>query len=176
MDTFQEKLNKIVERLKSETASLRTGRATPALIEEVSVDCYGTPMPLKSVAAISSPEARQLVIQPWDQSTIPAIEKALQDSSVGLSPVTDQHVIRINIPALTEERRKELTKLLGRYVEEARIKVRQERDAAQKKLEAEATSEDEEFRGKKDIQKQVDDINKRIEDMEDAKEKEIMTV
>jgi len=159
---------------------LRTGRATPALVEDLEVDYYGAKTPLKAMAAISSPEPKQLVIQPWDKNAVQPIEKAIQSSSLGLNPVTDRDVIRLSIPSLTEERRKELTKLLGKHLEEARIQVRREREDALKEIErrekAKEISEDEKFRQKSEVQKQVDEINKKIEGMGSAKEKEIMTV
>ena len=159
---------------------MRTGRATPALVEDLEVDYYGAKTPLKAMAAISSPEPKQLVIQPWDKNAVQPIEKAIQSSSLGLNPVTDRDVIRLSIPSLTEERRKELTKLLGKHLEEARIQVRREREDALKEIErrekAKEISEDEKFRQKSEVQKQVDEINKKIEGMGSAKEKEIMTV
>lgn len=180
MQNFKQNLEKIIERLKSEVASLRTGRATPALVEDLEVDYYGSKTPLKAIASISSPEPRSLVIQPWDKNAIQPIEKAIQASSLGLNPVTDRDAIRLNIPPLTEERRKELTKLLGKHLEDARIHVRREREEILKEVDrkekAKEISEDEKFRQKSEVQKQVDEINKKIEELGTAKEKEIMTV
>ncbi|MEK7082659.1 MAG: ribosome-recycling factor, partial [Patescibacteria group bacterium] len=113
MEDLKQKGNKTIEHLKSELASLRTGRATPALIEDLEVDYYGSKTPLKAMAAISNPEPRTLVIQPWDKSAMPLIEKAIQSSPLGINPIADRDVIRLSIPPLTEERRKELVKLLG---------------------------------------------------------------
>ena len=158
---------------------LRTGRATPALVEDLEVDYYGAKTPLKAVASISSPEPRQLVIQPWDKNAIQPIEKAIQSSSLGLNPVTDRDTIRLSIPSLTEERRKELLKVLGRHLEDARIAVRREREEALKEIDraekAKEISEDEKFRKKQEAQKVVDDFNKKIDEIGSAKEKEIMT-
>lgn len=180
MQDFKQKLEKIVERLKSEIASLRTGRATPTLVEDLEVDYYGSRTPLKAIASISSPEPRSLVIQPWDKNAIQPIEKAIQGSTLGLNPVTDRDSIRLSIPPLTEERRKELTKLLGKHLEDARIHVRREREEALKEIDrkekAKEISEDEKFRQKSEAQKQVDEVNKKIENMGVTKEKEIMTV
>lgn len=180
MQEFKQKLEKILERLKQEVAGLRTGRATPALVEDLEVDYYGSKTPLKAMASISSPEPRSLVIQPWDKNAIQPIEKAIQSSSLGLNPVTDRDAVRLNIPPLTEERRKELTKLLGRYLEEARIHVRKEREDALRAIDhrekAKEISEDQKFRERNEVQKVVDEINKKIEEMGMAKEKEIMTV
>lgn len=180
MRDFKQKLERIIERLRSEIASLRTGRATPALVEDLEVDYYGSKTPLKAMASISSPEPRSLVIQPWDKNAIQPIEKAIQGSSLGLNPVTDRDAIRLNIPPLTEERRRELTKLLGRHLEDARIHVRREREEVLKEIDrkekAKEISEDERFRQKNEVQKIVDEINKKMEEMGAAKEKEIMTV
>lgn len=180
MQDFKHKLEKIVDRLKGEVASLRTGRATPALVEDLEVDYYGSKTPLKTIAAISSPEPRSLVIQPWEKNAVQPIEKAIQGSSLGLNPVTDRDVIRLSIPPLTEERRKELTKLLGRHLEDARIHVRREREEVLKEIDrkekAKEIGEDEKFRQKNEVQKQVGEINKKIEDVGLVKEKEIMNV
>ncbi len=177
---FKQKLEKTVGHLKVEIASLRTGRATPALVEDLEVDYYGSKTSLKAIASISSPEPRSLVIQPWDKNAIQPIEKAIQSSSLGLNPVTDHDVIRLSIPPLTEERRKELTKLLGRHLEDARIHVRREREGMLKEVDrkekAKEISEDEEFRQKSEVQKIVDEINKKIEEIGLMKEKEIMKV
>lgn len=180
MEKFKLALNKIVDHLKTEISSLRTGRATPALVEGLEVDYYGSKTTLKAIASISSPEARQLVIQPWDKGAIQAIEKAIQSSSLGLNPVTDREAIRLSIPSLTEERRRELLKILGRNLEDARIQVRKEREEALREIDrkekAKEISENEKFRQKNELQKIVDGINKRIEEVGSLKEKEIMTV
>lgn len=180
MEDFKQKGNKIIEHLKSELVSLRTGRATPALIEDLEVDYYGAKTPLKAMAVISNSEPRTLVIQPWDKSAVQLIEKAIQTSPLGINPVADRDIIRLSIPALTEERRRELVKLLGRYVEDARISVRKEREDALRVIDTQFKSkeigEDVRFRQRSEIQKQVDEINKKIEEMATAKEKEIMAV
>ena len=180
MIDFKQKLDKIVEYLRGEISSLRTGRATPALVEDLEMDYYGAKTPLKAIAAISSPEPRTLEIKPWDKNAIQPIEKAIQGSSLGLNPVTDRDTIRLSIPSLTEERRKELTKLLGKYLEDARIKIRQERESVLREIDrkekAGELSEDERFRQKNEAQKIVDETNKKIEDAGASKEKEIMTV
>jgi ribosome recycling factor len=180
MEGLKQKLEKILGDLKVEVSGLRTGRATPALVEDLEVEYYGSKTPLKAVAAISSPEPRSLVIQPWDKNVVQAIEQAIQASSLGINPVTDREVIRLSIPPLTEERRKELVKTLKKYLEEARIRVRQEREMVVKdfdrKEKAKEISEDEKFRGKSDAQKIVDEMNKKIEELGVAKEKEVMTV
>lgn len=180
IQNFRKGLEKIVERLKGEVAGLRTGRATPALVEDLEVDYYGSKTPLKAIASISSPEPRALVISPWDKNAIQPIEHAIQSSSLGLNPITDRDAIRLSIPPLTEERRKELTKLLGRHLEDARIHVRKEREDALRGIDArekaKEISEDEKFRERGEAQKVVDEINKKIEDVGAIKEKEIVTV
>ena len=180
MSEFRLKLEKIIEHLKTEIASLRTGRASPALVEDLEVDYYGVKTPLKAVAAISSPDPRQIMISPWDKNAVQPIERAIQSSSLGLNPITDKDFIRLAIPPLTEERRRELAKILGKHLEEARIQVRREREEMLKgidaKEKAKQISEDEKFRQSKEAQKVVDEINKKIEEMGKAKEKEIMTV
>lgn len=169
-----------MERLKGEISGLRTSRATPALVEDLEIDYYGNKTPLKALASISSPEPRSLVISPWDKNAIQPIEKAIQSSTLGLNPVTDREAIRLSVPALTEERRKEMAKLLGKHLEEARIHVRREREEILKEVDrkekTKEISEDQKFRQKNEVQKAVDEINKKIENMGSAKEKEIMTV
>lgn len=177
---FKEKLEKVIEHLKREVSSLRTGRATPALVENLEIDYYGSKTPLKVLAAISNPEPRLLVIQPWDKNAMQPIEKAIQSSSLGLNPITDRDMIRLSIPPLTEERRRELVKMLSRYLEDARIKIRREREETLKEVDrmekAKEISEDERFRHKNDIQKTVDETNKKVEEVGAAKEREIITV
>lgn len=159
---------------------MRTGRATPALVENLEVEHYGVKAPLRGIAAISATGPREIVIQPWDKSALPAIEKAIAGSTLGLAPIADRDAIRLSIPPLTQERRTEMVKMLGKYGEEARIHVRRERDEALKESEraykAKEISEDERFRRKNEIQKIVDEANKKIEDTAAAKEKEILTV
>ena len=177
---FSSKLEKIITELKGEVVLLRTGRASSALIEDLEVDYFGTKTPLKAVAVISSPSPRELTIQPWDKNAIQPIERAIQSSSLGLNPVTDREMIRLTIPALTEDRRRELTKLLGRMLEDARIKVRKDREDALREVDrrekSKEISEDEKFRHKNEIQKYVNETNKKIEEIGMVKEKEIMTV
>ncbi len=130
----EEKMQKTVGGLKKELAAIRTGRATPNLIEYIKVEYAGVPTPLNQVAGISAPEASLLIIQPWDKSSIRSIEKAIQTSDLGLNPVSDGNVIRINIPPLSEERRQELIKVVRRRVEERRIAIRNLRREAMDEL------------------------------------------
>ena len=167
-------------RLRAEAATIRTGRATPALVENVEVEYYGIKTALKALAAISAPEARQLIIQPWDRAALQAIEKAIINSSLGAAPIVDRDLIRLSIPSLTEERRAEFIKLLGKYAEEARIQVRRARDEALKEIErrykAKEMGEDVRFREKAEAQKIVDETNQEIAAIEAAKEKELRGV
>lgn len=172
---------KAIEHFKFEASKLRTGRANPSMVEDLLVDYYGTKTPLKQIASINTPEPRQITIQPWDRGAIGPIESAIRNSSeLGLNPVNDGILIRINIPTLTEERRKDMVKILNQKTEESRILVRGAREEALKEIEkAEKEGqigEDDKFKGKEKLQEVVDEYNKKIEDLRVEKEKEIMTV
>jgi len=179
MKDLEKKLDEIISALKGDTSGLRTGRASPALVEDLEVEAYGAKQPLKALAAISSPEARQILIQPWDKAVLPAIEKAIQSSPLGLNPVADKETIRLALPQLTEERKKDLVKLLKEKLEQARIRIRQSRDQAMKEIEAEAKaktiSEDEKFRKKQEVEKKIGEGNKEIDVLGTSKENEIMS-
>ncbi len=172
------KLEKVLVDLKSDIAPFRTGRATPVLVEDLEVEAYGSRQPLKVLAAISVPEARQILIQPWDRSLLPAIEKAIQFSPLGINPIADQDTIRLALPTLTEERKRDLVKILKEKLEASRIQVRRARDEAMKAIDAEerakTISEDEEFRKKQEVEKIVGEANKKIEETGQGKEREIM--
>lgn len=176
----EEKMKKVIESTKHEFASVRTGRANPAILDRVTVDYYGTETPLSQVASISVPEARLLVIQPWDKSMLSKIEKAILKSDLGLTPTNDGQVIRIVIPQLTEERRKELVKIVHKQAEEMRVAVRNiRRDANEglKALEKDGTiSEDEMRRGLDEVQKLTDKYIAEIDALLKRKEEEIMEV
>lgn len=178
MDELGGRLEAIAAELKNETASLRTGRASPALVENLPVEAYGSRQPLKAVAAISAPEPRQLLIQPWDKTLVAAIERAVQSSALGLSPVVDRDAVRIALPQLTAERKRDLIRALGEKLEAARIHIRQARDAAMRGLDARhktgELSEDEKFRAKDEIENAVAEANRGIEDLGGAKEAEIL--
>lgn len=180
IDLLKPKLAETLEYIKRELAGLRTGRATPAMVEDLEVEYYGAKQPLKALAAISVPEPRQIMIAPWDKGAMEPIQKAIQQSNLGMNPIADTNGIRLTLPQLTEERRKELTKLLGQKLEEGKIAVRREREEALKKLDKQEKdkqiSKDDHFRGKAEIQKLVDETNKKIDDVGTQKEKEIMTV
>jgi len=174
----EERMSKAVKVLRDDLATIRTGRASPALVERLRVEHYGTSMPLNQMAAISVPEPRLLVIRPWDPQALPSIEKAILKSDLGLTPANDGKLIRLAIPRLTEERRRELIKVVGRRVEEAKVAVRNcRRDALRdiKELEKEKLiSEDDYYRSKDNIQDLTDRFIEEIDDIRQKKETEIM--
>ena len=176
--SHEENMKKTMEALKREFASLRAGRATPSLLDKVLVDYYGTPTPLNQVATLSVPESSLIVIQPWDVSVIKEIEKALLRSDLGITPSKDGKVIRLAIPALTEERRKEMAKLVKKRAEAKKVVVRQLlRDAneALKKLEKDKKiTEDDFHQGQEKIQKITDDFIKSVDDLTAKKEQELL--
>jgi ribosome recycling factor len=166
--------------LNHELAAIRTGRASPALLDRIKVEYYGNPTPIPQVAAVSTPEARLLVIQPWDKTVLSAIEKAILKSDLGLNPSNDGKLIRLAIPALTEERRKELVKMIRRRVEEARVAARNcRRDSLEelKRLERDKKiSEDEARRGQERLQKHTDALVIELERLGQRKEQEVLEV
>ena len=178
--THEDKMKKALEALRREYSSLRAGRATPALLDKVNVDYYGTPTPVNQVANVSVPEARMITIQPWEKTMLGAIEKAILKSDLGLTPNSDGTIIRLNIPQLTKERRTELAKTIGKKAEDARVAVRNiRRDAndAIKELEKEkVATEDDSKKAQEDMQKVTDKYIKEIDNTMAAKEKEIMEV
>lgn len=176
----QPQMEKALEFFQEELGKLRTGRASAALVENISVDYYGAKSPLKQIASITVPEARTIAITPWDRDSLVNIEKAIRDSQLNLNPMNDGQLIRINIPELNEERRKELVKLLNQNAENARIAVRKVRESVWEEIQENEKSgkisEDDKFSGKDKLQKLVDEYNAKIEEIREKKEKEIMTV
>lgn len=170
----------IIEATKKEFQSVRTGRANANILDRVVVEYYGTPTPLTQVAGVSTPDARMLVVQPWDKSILSLIEKAIQKADLGLNPINDGSVIRLPIPQLTEERRKELVKVVKKEAEEKRIVVRNQRRDANDKVKALEKDgkipEDESKRGLDEIQKLTDKYIQEIDKLLAQKEKEIMEV
>ncbi len=168
----------VTDWLKGEAAGIRTGRANPDMVSDLIVDYMGTPLRIKEVAAISTPEPRSILIQPWDKGALAGIEKAIRDSSLGLAPVVDGTSVRLTIPALTQERRIEYTKLLGQKVEEARIRVRHIREDILKKVQSAVKDgtarEDDARKAKEELQKIVDELNKKFEELSAKKEQELM--
>ena len=176
----EEKMDKAIAAFQRELATLRAGRATPSLLDRIEVDYYGVPTPLSQLAGVSAPESRLLVIQPWDKQALPEIEKAIMKSDLGLTPSNDGNVIRLNIPELTEERRKELVRFVRKKAEEGRVSIRNiRRDANDeiKKLEKDSDiSEDESRRSQDSIQELTDQKIEEVDKILAAKEKEMMEV
>lgn len=168
------------EAVRREFAAVRTGKATPALLDTVRVDAYGSKMPLNQVASVSTPEASLLVVQPFDKTLIAEIEKGIQTADLGLNPANDGNLIRIPIPPLNEERRKEYVRLLHRMAEEGRISIRHARkggnDQVKDMLRDHEVSEDEGHRAIDEIQKLTDTFIKKIDDLMELKEKEVMAI
>lgn len=170
--------DQIVGFYKSDITTIRTGRATPALVEDITVDMYGQKMHIKELASMATPEPRTLVIQPWDKGTLEPISTAIRKSDIGLNPIVDGDIIRLNIPSLTEERRKDFIKMLKAKSEESKVKIRRLREEMWETIQTLAQDgeirEDEKFRGREDLQKIVDEHNKKIEELEKKKELELM--
>ncbi len=177
---FKGRMQKSIEALKGELNRVRTGRASIALLDGIKIDYYGTPTPLNQVATLAVPESRLITIQPWDASIIGDIEKAILKSELGLVPTSDGKIIRISIPQLTEERRKELVKVVKRLGENAKIAIRNIRrdanDFVKKKEKEKEISQDEMKKNQEEIQKMTDDFIAEIDSLVAAKEKEIMEI
>ncbi len=174
------KFEQAVAHFVEAAAAIRSGRAHPALVEGLFVDYYGTRTPLRQIASVSIPEARQILIQPWDQGAVQAIESAIRESDLGLNPGNDGRTIRLTLPQLTEERRREFVKNLNSRAEESRISIRTAREEVWKEIQelekSGAIGEDDKFSGRDDLQKVVDEYNAKIETLRKEKEKDIMTV
>jgi ribosome recycling factor len=169
-------MQKTVDTFVKENGAIRTGRANSSILDLVKVDYYGFPTPLLEISQVSTPEPRVIVIKPYEKEALPMIEKAIQISNIGLTPNNDGNVIRLNVPALTEERRKEFTKLLGKLSEEAKVAIRNIRRTYNDNAKKNAPSEDQRKRDEVEIQKVTDEFIKKIEQLQTAKEKEIMTI
>ena len=180
LEELRERMQKSVDALQDDLLSIRTGRASPALVEKLPVEYYGTATPLNQMASIAAPEPRLLVIRPWDPSSLGDIERAILKSDIGLTPMNDGALIRLSIPRLTEERRRELVKVVSRRVEEARVAVRNlRRDALQdlKEFEKEKMiSEDDFYRGKDKVQELTDEFIEKIDEIGQHKEAEVMEI
>lgn len=178
LSELREKMNKTIAALQKDYRRIRTGRASTALLDGIKVNCYDTQMPLEQVASLAAPESRLITIQPWDQSVIGEIEKSILKSDLGLTPMNDGKIIRISIPPLTEERRKELAKVARKMSEESKIAVRNHRRDANemfKELKNEKEiSEDELYRSQDEVQKLTDEFIKKIDKLNGEKEKEIL--
>ena len=177
---YEDKMKKSVEAVENDFATVRAGRANASVLNRISVDYYGTPTPIQQIASISSPDPRTLAISPWDASAVKAIEKAIQESDLGINPQNDGKVIRLAFPQLTEERRKELVKLIHKYAETGKNAVRTDRRDAmeyfKKAQKASEITEDELKIAEKDLQKLTDDSCKEIDKLLENKKKELMSV
>jgi len=178
LSELRQKMSKAVDAIKKDFLKIRTGRASTALLDGIKVDCYDTQMPIDQVATISAPESRLITIQPWDQTIMGNVEKSILKSELGLTPMNDGKIIRISIPPLTEERRKELAKLARKMAEENKISIRNFRREANdllKELKAEKEiSEDALYRSQDDVQKITDEFIKKVDETTAQKEQEII--
>ncbi len=167
-----------ITHTKNEIASIRTGRANVSMVDDLQVDYMEAKMRVKELASISVPEPRVILIVPWDKQVIPNIEKSIRESSLALNPVSDRDGIRITIPPLTEERRREFIKLLGQKIEEGRIRIRHIREEILKKVQQavkdKSAREDDLFKAKDELQKLIDDLNKKLDDLAKKKEEELL--
>jgi len=177
LEKFKPEMDKAVAFLDRELSKIRTSRATPALVEDIVVNCFGQNFPLKQLASISTPEARQILIQPWDKSYVEGIVSALSKTGTGSNPIVDKDAIRINLPPLTEDYRKDLLKLVSAKEEETRQAVRRQREEAWSRIQTLAREgqirEDDKFRGKDELQKLIDEYSKKIDGVGEKKRKEI---
>ena len=175
INSLKEKMEKSIEHFKIEISSLRTGRVSSALVEDIKVNYFGQKMPISQIASISVQPPSTIVIKPWDKSALEHIGNAISASPLGIAPIAESDFVRITIPALTQERREQLIKVLGQKSEEAKISVKQEREQAIKNIGSADLSEDDEKRAKDEVQKVVDQYNAKIKEIRDAKEKDILT-
>jgi ribosome recycling factor len=180
INDLKAKMDKSIEALRRDLSRVRTGRASLNLLDGIRVDYYGTPTPLPQVASLAVPESRQITIQPWDSKILPQIEKAIQKSDLGLNPVSDGKIVRIGIPPLTEERRKELVKVIKRMDEECKVALRNIRRDGNEQLKTakkdKEISEDDQFKLQEEVKKIMDKDIERTEEIVRAKEKEILEV
>jgi len=178
IEKIRPELDKVVNFFERELQKIRTGRASPSLVENIVVDCFGQKLPLKQLAAISCPEPRQILIQPWDKSYIESIEKAISQSNLGINPIVDKEVIRLILPTLTEEFRKDLLRVLSERQEQAKQTLRRWREEAwrgiQDQFKEGKIREDDKFRAKDELQDLIDEYNEKIESLAEKKRKEIM--
>lgn len=177
LDNAKEKMNKAIESLNSNLATIRTGRANPQMLERVEVDYYGSPTPINQMASITVVEGRQLCIKPYDKSILKGIEKAINMANIGIAPQNDGETIRLNIPALTEETRRELTKTASKVGEEAKVAIRNiRRDANDAVKKDKELTEDMVKQANEKVQKLTDEFVKKVDDIVAAKSKEIMSI
>lgn len=174
------KLGTTIERYQSELGGVRTERANPRIVEDLVIDYFGTPTPINQAANVTSMDARTIVISPWSKDSLVDIEKAINESELGISPVNDGEVVRLSFPPLTEERRKELVKVVGQKTEEARIRIRKLREGLREEIQKDEKngniSEDDKFREEDALQKIIDEYNKKIDTIHNKKEADLMEV
>jgi len=179
LDNLKPELEKAIIHLKGELMKIKTGRATPTMVEDIEIECYNQKFPVKQLASISTPQPRLIVIQAWDKAVLPDIERGIRNKS-GFSPIVDGDLIRINIPTLNEEQRREYVKIIADKSEETRISIRLHREDVWKKIQEMEKKgeirEDDKFRAKDELQKMIDDFNGKIDEMKKNKESEVMTV
>jgi len=180
LSSYDSEFNDVIEFLKLELKSLRTGRATPAIVEDVTVEAYGARTPLVGLASLSAPDARTIVIDPWDKNLLKDIERAVQEAKLGLNPVVQGKIIRISMPPMTEESRRDLVKVVNEKLEQARIGVRGVREKAKAEVvqleKDKEISEDDKYRTIEQLEKKVGMFNDKIKLIGEDKEKEIMTI
>lgn len=177
---FKTECNKAIQKLKDDMGKVRTGRANASILDKVMVEYYGASTPLNQLAQVNTPEARLITVQPYDKSLTPEIEKAIMSSDLGLNPATEGNLIRLPIPPLTEERRKDLVKMVKKTAEEAKVSVRNHRrdanEALKKAQKSKEISEDESKKAMEEVQKMTDQSIKEIDDILESKEKDILTI
>ncbi|MBI2003384.1 MAG: ribosome recycling factor [Parcubacteria group bacterium] len=177
IDNLKKDLDRVLEFLKSDLAQIRSGRASPALVENIKIDAYGVKMNLKEVASIMVPDAKTLLIQVWDKTAVNAVVKGIEESKIGLTPNVEGQNIKLVLPPLVEERKKELIKLLNDKLEQVRIRIRRGRDEVWHKVQnlekEKKISEDEKFRAKDELQKVTDEYNKKVKELGEGKEREL---
>ncbi len=179
LEHCEEKMGSALEHLDKELIHIRAGKASPSMLDSVLVEYYGSMAPLSQVSNVSTPDARTIAVQPWEKSLIPAIEKAIMNANLGFNPDNNGEIIRINIPVLTEERRRDLVKQVHQEGEHAKVSIRTARKDANdslKKLQKDGLSEDAEKDAEGEVQKLTDDFGKKVEILVEAKEKDIMTI
>ncbi|MEE0967057.1 MAG: ribosome recycling factor [Bacilli bacterium] len=176
LEDTKERMEKTIDAFQKDLANVRTGRANPNMLASVMVDYWGSPTPVNQVAGISVVEGRQLVIKPYDKSTLKNIERAIFESNLGLTPQNDGQLIRITVPPLTEDRRKEFVKQVWKYAEQAKVALRNIRRSANDEIKKADLAEDEEKRGQEKVQKLTDQYVKKIDEIGKVKEKDLMTV
>lgn len=180
INSYQEEFDSVIDYFKEELAGLRTGRANAAMVENIMVDAYGSKMALKGVASINIPDARTIVVDPWDKSLVAEVEKAIRNSGKNLNPVNEGEFLRVAIPALTEESRKEMVKIVGEKAEASRIKIRQLREKIKDEIlraeEAKEIAEDQRFKSQDNLNKKCSDFNDKIKEIAGEKEQEIMRI